>query len=65
MKIPYTCDNEECEHKFEVEFYPATPDRGMGGRWEDAEQGSSAEADPCECPHCCTEVDIETVEASL
>ena len=34
----------------------------MNGRFEDAEQGSSAEASPCECPECGTEVDIEEVE---
>jgi len=59
MKHDYQCQNEECEHKFEVDFFPETPDKGMGGRWEDAEQGSAAEADPCECPECGEEVDMD------
>jgi hypothetical protein len=62
MKADYTCKNEECEHEFEVDFTPATPDRNMNGRWEDAEQGSSAEVFPFECPECGTQVDIEEVE---
>jgi hypothetical protein len=62
MKADYTCKNEECEHEFEVRFTPSTPDRNMNGRFEDAEQGSSAEVFPCECPKCGTEVDIEEVE---
>ena len=62
MIVDYTCQNEECEECFEVNFTPATPDRFMNGRFEDAEQGSSAEVDPCECPSCGTEVDIDIVE---
>jgi hypothetical protein len=62
MKTDYTCHNEECECEFEVDFTPATPDRFMNGRFEDAEQGSSAEVWPCECPECGTEVDVEEVE---
>jgi hypothetical protein len=65
MKIDYTCRNEECEHEFEIRFTPSTPDRFMSGRWEDAEQGSGAEADPCECPNCGEEVDVEEVEDSM
>jgi len=63
MKYDYTCHNEECEHDFEVKFSPATPNRWMHGRFEDAEQGSAAECDPCECPECGQEVDVEEVEA--
>jgi len=62
MKTEYTCRNEECEHCFELKFYP---DTGMSGRWEDAEQGSAAECDPSECPECGHEVDVELVESSL
>jgi hypothetical protein len=62
MRADYTCRNEECEHDFEVDFTPATPDRFMSGRFEDAEQGSSAEVYPQECPECGKEVDIEEVE---
>jgi len=62
MKHDYTCKNEECEHEFNIDFTPATPNRHMGGRFEDAEQGSSAECDPGECPKCGQEVDIEEVE---
>jgi hypothetical protein len=60
-RTDYTCGNDECEHEFEVRFYPETPDRFMSGRFEDAEQGSAAECDPCECPKCGTEVDVEIV----
>lgn len=62
MKESYTCKNEECQHEFDITFYPATPDTGMSGRWEDAEQGSAADCDPSECPKCGEEVDIEQVE---
>jgi hypothetical protein len=62
MKHDYTCQNEECECEFEVDFTAATPDRYMNGRWEDAEQGSAAEVWPQECPECGKEVDIEEVE---
>lgn len=62
MRTDYTCRNEECECEFEVDFTPATPDRNMHGRWEDAEQGSSAEVYPQECEECGTEVDLEAVE---
>ena len=62
METEYTCHNDECEHTFEVTFYPATPDRGMSGRFEDAEQGSSAECFPFECPECGTRVNIDEVE---
>ena len=62
MKYDYTCKDEECECEFEVDFTPATPDRFMNGRWEDAEQGSSAEVYPRECPDCGKEVDLEEVE---
>jgi hypothetical protein len=65
MKISYTCSNEECDHDFEVAFTPSTPDRHMSGRMEDAEQGSAAEADPCECPKCGHEVDAEALEKEL
>jgi hypothetical protein len=65
MKTDYTCTNEECEHEFEVKFTPATRDRYMSGRMEDAEQGSAAEVWPCECPKCGYEVDIEQVEESI
>jgi hypothetical protein len=61
MILDYACKNEECECEFEVRFTPATPDTGMSGRYEDAEQGSAAECDPCECK-CGTEVDVESVE---
>jgi hypothetical protein len=63
MTHDYTCHNEECEHEFEVRFSPATRNRYMHGRFEDAEQGSAAECDPGECPKCGTEVDVEEVEA--
>jgi hypothetical protein len=63
MKVDYTCDNETCEHEFEVKFTPSTPNRRMKGRFEEAEQGSPAECDPCECPECGKEVDTEDVEA--
>jgi hypothetical protein len=63
MKTDYTCGNEECECEFEVDFTPETPDRFMNGRMEDAEQGSSAEVDPNECPECGVAVDIEKVES--
>jgi hypothetical protein len=63
MKYDYTCQNEECNHEFEVKFTPSTPDRYMHGRMEDAEQGSAAECDPCECRECGEEVDVEEVEA--
>ena len=46
MKTDYTCKNEECQHDFEVDFEPATRNRGMHGRFEDAEQGSAASCDP-------------------
>ena len=65
MIADYTCANDECEHEFAVNFTHATPDRGMSGRWEDAEQGSSAEVYPAECAKCGTEVDIDVVEESL
>jgi hypothetical protein len=65
MKIDYTCQNEECEHEFEIRFTPATLDKNMSGRFEDAEQGSSAEVYPQECEECGTEVDLEAVEAEL
>jgi hypothetical protein len=65
MKTDYTCKNDECEHEFEVRFTPATPDRFMSGRWEDAEQGSGAEVCPCECPKCGEEVDVEEVADSM
>lgn len=60
--VDYTCGNDECEHEFVVDFSPATPDRYMSGRFEDAEQGDSAECRPGECPKCGTEVDVEIVE---
>jgi len=63
MKIDYICGNGDCECEFEVDFTPATPDRFMNGRWEDAEQGSSAEVSPNECPDCGVAVDIEEVES--
>jgi len=59
MRTDYTCQNDECEHDFEITYTPETPDRGMGGRWEDAEQGSCAEAYPAECPECGEEVDMD------
>ena len=62
MKISYECENDECEHEFEITFYHATPDTGMSGRWEDAEQGSPRECSPSECPQCGTEVDLDEVE---
>jgi hypothetical protein len=63
MNYDYTCHNEECNHRFNVKFTPSTPDRYMHGRMEDAEQGSAAECDPCECRECGCEVDVEEVEA--
>jgi len=63
MKTDYNCKNEECEFEFEVDFEPATRDRGMHGRFEDAEQGSSASCDPSECPKCGEEVSTEDVES--
>jgi len=65
MKVDYTCKNEECEHDFEIDFSPATPDRFMSGRFEDAEPGTSAECCPCECPECGKEVDVEEVEQEI
>jgi hypothetical protein len=62
MTTDYACQNDECGCEFEVRFTPATPDRFMSGRIEDAEQGSSAECDPGECPQCGAEVDIAIVE---
>lgn len=62
MKIDYACKNDECECEFEIRFSHSTPDRFMGGRMEDAEQGSSAEADPSECPECGSEVDVEELD---
>jgi len=59
MTHNYTCKNEECEHEFEVEYTPATPNRNMNGRMEDAIQGDPAEVDPYECPKCNEEVDLE------
>ena len=61
MKYDNTCQNEECEHEFELDFYAETPDLHMSGRFEDAEQGSAAECDPFECPECGREVDVEEV----
>jgi len=61
-RVDYVCRNEECEHEFEVRFYPSTPDRFMSGRFEDAERGSAAECDPCECHQCGEEVNVESVE---
>jgi len=61
----YTCKNEECEHEFTLRFYAATPNRGMHGRFEDAEQGDPAWTDPEHCPKCGYDVDIEEVEACL
>jgi hypothetical protein len=61
MITEYTCHNEECECEFEVRYYPATPDTGMSGRWEDAEQGEAAYTEPDECPKCGSEVDVEIV----
>lgn len=63
MKSDYTCSNEECLHEFEVTFTPATPDRYMNGRFEDAEQGSGAEASPSECNKCGEEVDLDKLDA--
>ena len=51
-----------CGEELPVEFTPSTPDRFMNGRWEDAEQGSNAEASPSECPECACEVDVEWIE---
>lgn len=65
MRTDYECRNEECCHEFEVRFTPATPNRYMHGRFEDAEQGSAAECDPGECPECGEEVDVESVEEEL
>jgi hypothetical protein len=65
MITEYTCNNEECEHEFEVRFTPETPDRYMNGRMEDAEQGSAAECDPCECPECGEEVDVDEVASDF
>ena len=63
MTADYICQNEECEHGFPVRFTPSTPDECMSGRFEDAEQGSSAECHPLECPECGEEVDVEEVES--
>lgn len=65
MKHDYTCHNDECLHEFEVTFSPSTPDRWMNGRMEDAEQGTAAECDPCECHKCGYEVDVDEVEGEL
>jgi hypothetical protein len=37
----------------------------MNGRMEDAEQGSSAECHPCECPECGEEVDVDEVASDF
>lgn len=63
MKTDYVCPGEECEHEFEVDFTPATPNRKMNGRFEEAEQGSNAEASPSECPECGEEVDLDKLDA--
>jgi hypothetical protein len=65
MKIDHTCQNEECGHDFVVRFSPSTPNTGMAGRWEDSEQGSAAECDPCECPKCGCEIDADAVEEEM
>lgn len=62
MMHDYICHNEECACEFELRFTPATRNRYMHGRMEDAEQGSAAECDPGECPECGTEVDVDEVE---
>jgi DNA-directed RNA polymerase subunit RPC12/RpoP len=48
MKHHYTCQNEYCEHEFEVDFEQETPD-------------SNAEVMPVKCPECSTKVDLEIV----
>lgn len=58
-KEDYCCKNEECQHDFEIKFYPATRNKYMHGRMEDAEQGCGAYTDPEECPKCGEEVDVE------
>jgi len=49
MKIEYTCQNEECQHDFKVEYHGKDA-------W------TEAEISPGECPKCNTEVDFEEVE---
>jgi hypothetical protein len=59
-EIDYECGC--CEHEFTLEFSPATPNRYMNGRMEDAEQGDAASAEPSECPECGREVDTEWLQ---
>ena len=49
MKVDYTCRNEECQHEFRVEYAAA-------------DQWTSAEIWPGECPKCNHEIDFEEVE---
>ena len=49
MRIDYTCQNEECQHDFKVDYHGKDA-------WTDAE------ISPSECPKCVTEVDFEEVE---
>lgn len=59
-ELDYECSG--CEHEFTIRFTPATRNRYMNGRMEDAEQGSAAEAYPRECPECGSEVDTEWLQ---
>jgi len=49
MRIDYTCQNEECQHDFKVDYC---------GR----DAWTEAEISPSECPKCDTDVYFEEVE---
>lgn len=59
----YTCNNEECEHEFElsVNYTPLIPARTYGPPENcSPEEGGDFEATPDECPKCGHAIDLES-----
>jgi len=61
IQFTHTC---KCGHSFSGSFTPSTPDR-ISGPPDSWEQGTPAECEPGECPHCGAEIDLAKIEEEL
>ena len=58
IKITYTCQSEDCEHKFEVNVSPIIPAK-IYGPPETCYPAEGGEIEPENCPNCNKEVDCD------